>query len=90
MNNISEIHSSVFAMDSLELLALAQNPVLRGAGKLARGLAKGLSTRELRLTARGMTAEDWLLEQQAADLGQFSLSSLCSSTSVGTGDEVSV
>jgi hypothetical protein len=62
MNNILFVHRDTFSMPSLRVLAIAQNPVLQGQGRLASALKEGQSVASLRLIASGMTAADWAAE----------------------------
>ena len=62
MNNVLCVHRDLLATPTLQTLALAQNPVLRGAGRLAKALRSGACIAKLRSVASGMTASEWRAE----------------------------
>ena len=65
MNNVLYVHRDVFAMPALQTLALAQNPALRGSGRLAQAIRGGAGVGKLRGIANGMTAAQWRAELES-------------------------
>ena len=62
MNNVLFVHGDVLRHPPLRMLAMAQNPVLRGGGELALAMARGDTLPALRMRVQGMTAAQWHLE----------------------------
>lgn len=73
MNNMLYVHRDVFAMPALHTLALAQNVVLRGSGRLAKTLRSGAGVSKLRGIANGMTATQWCAELDSLRRGGHSV-----------------
>jgi Leucine-rich repeat (LRR) protein len=62
MNNVVWIHPAIVNMPALQMLAVAQNPVLRGGGQLSTALAAGAALADVRQVLQRMTAAHWRQE----------------------------
>lgn len=62
MCNVLVVHGDVLRLTSLRMLAIAQNPVLRGGGALAAALRDGDTIPALRMRVQGMSSAEWRTE----------------------------
>lgn len=76
-NNVIWLHPDVVCMPALRMLAMAQNPILRGRGQLAAALFSGADVADMRQIVACATVASW-----QAELASLRALDACGSTTI--------